>query len=321
MKANESLEEIKNDLVQVAEPNPTDLAEIVKRVVGSTPLREFGAKAGMSAATLSRIMNGKITRPLNVETLMNIVVSSDTSGKEMVNLYEEIAMANGMTSKSIQKKVFAEMEMEKQRNYHQSRAKKLMFMILLTTLAERGNWFNRQKDDLDLDGQGGYLKNITEIGLHYDTGMDIRYKEENYTWILWLFPYSEESYPSGNFDPKRIANQLVRELSPVFLADSWKPELYADAKLTFCFANEALFECFCNALSGAKLNNRFSAILIDLNGIRYSKEELFHSANYPNTISLFSLPKVLSITDDISDVAEEITENEFIIYDEENGEE
>ena len=32
MKANESLEEIKNDLVQVAEPNPTDLAEIVKRV-------------------------------------------------------------------------------------------------------------------------------------------------------------------------------------------------------------------------------------------------------------------------------------------------
>lgn len=316
MKANESLEYIKNDLVQVAEPNPTDLAEIVKRIVGSTPLREFGNKAGMSASTLSRIMNGKITKPLNAETLMNIVESTGTSGKEMVDLYEEMAKANGMMSKVIQKKMLQEMKMEKHQIILRKNVKELMFTILLARLAERGNWVNAQKDDFDLDVQGGCLKNITEMGIRYDTRMDITHEGEHYTWILWLFPHSEEDFPRGGFNPKSLANQLVRGLSPVFLADSWQPELYVDTKLTFCFADEAVFESFCNVLSGAKLNNRFSAILIDPKELRIFKEELFPSSNYPNSISLFSFPPMMNITDEISDVAEEVAENDYLIYEE-----
>lgn len=320
MNTNEALKFLKNDLVQVTEPNPAEIAEIVKHVIGGTSLREFGAKVGISASTLSRIINGKITKPLNAETLMKIVESSGTSSKDMITLYEEIARANGMTSTVIQKKMLREMEIEKYRDKLRSTVKDTIYTVLLAKLAERGNWVNRQKEDYDLDVQAGFLKNITEMGILYDTRMDITHEGEHYTWILWLFPYSREDYSSGSFKPRRLANQLVRELSPVFLTDSWKPELYADAKLTFCFADEDLFNYFCHILSAAKLNNRFSAVLTNPKDLRYLKEELFPSANYPNCISLFSLPPVLSITDEISDVAEEITENNYLIYDEENEE-
>ena len=314
MNANESLELIKNDLVQVTEPNPAEIAEIVKRVVGGTPLREFGAKAGVSASTLSRIINGKITKPLTVETLMNIVVSAGASSKETAALYKEMARANGMMSRSEQKVLKNHMELRKQREELHGSVKAMISTVIIARLAERGVSINPEGDDNAFVMAGGYIKNITEMGIRYDFGMDIESKMERYTWIFWAFPQSEDDYSDGSFNPRALSNQLMRELSSIFLADSWKPELYAAAKLTFCFVDWQLFECFCHLLAGAKLHNRFSAILIDPEDYFVKEERLFESADYPNSESLFNLPPVMSITQDIDDVAEEITGNDFLIF-------
>ena len=109
-------------------------------------------------------------------------------------------------------------------------------------------------------------------------------------------------------------------MSPVFLADSWTPDLYSEAKITFCFVSWQLFECFCHLLNGAKLNNRFSAILIDKDALNVQEERILPSASFPDSTSLFDLPPVMSITHDSADVAEEITGEDFLIFDE-DGEE
>jgi len=319
MKASEALELIKNDLVQVTEPDPEELAEITKRAIGSTPLREFGAKAGVSASTLSRIMNGKITKPLTAETLLNIVVSSVAAAEEPSALLKELARANGMMSRSEQKALHQHLGLRKQRDQLHVSVKRVMSTTLLARLVERGVGLNGDGDD-DFDVGGGYIKNVTEMGIRYDFRLDVESKSEKYTWVIWAFPQSEDDYSDGNFNPRQLASQLVRELSPVFLADSWTPDLYSAAKITFCFVDWQLFECFCHLLNGAKLNNRFSAILIDQEALNIQEERILPSASFPDSTSLFDLPPVMSITHDSADVAEEITGEDFLIFDE-DGEE
>ena len=319
MKAAEALELIKNDLVQVTEPDPEELAEITKRAIGSTPLREFGAKAGVSASTLSRIMNSKITKPLTAETLLNIVVSSDVASEEPSALLRELARANGMMSRSEQKALHQHLGLRKQRDQLHVSVKRAMSTTLLARLAECGVGLNGDGND-GFDVGGGYIKNVTEMGIRYDFRLDVESESEKYAWVIWAFPQSEEDYSDGSFNPRQLASQLMRELSPVFLADSWTPDLYSEAKITFCFVDWQLFECFCHLLNGAKLNNRFSAILIDQEALNVQEERILPSASFPDSTSLFDLPPVMSITHDIADVAEEITGDDFLIFDE-GGEE
>ena len=146
--------------------------------------------------------------------------------------------------------------------------------------------------------------------------MDVESESEKYAWVIWAFPQSEEDYSDGSFNPRQLASQLMRELSPVFLADSWTPDLYSEAKITFCFVDWQLFECFYRLLNGAKLNNRFSAILIDQETLDVQEERILPSAGFPDSTSLFDLPPVMSITHDSADVAEEITGEDFLIFDE-----
>ena len=314
MSASEALELISSDLVQVTEPDPDELAEVVKRAIGPTPLREFGAKAGVSASTLSRIMNGKITKPLTVETLLNIVVSSTVSSNDSALLLE-LARANGMMSKSEQHTLRQHMGLRKQRDELHRSMKKVMSTTLLARLAERGVALNNDGDGEDFDVGGGYIKNVTENGIRYDYRLDVESQTEKYTWVLWAFPQSEEDYSDGSFNPRQLANQLLKELSPVFLADAWTSDLYTEAKLTFCFVDWQLFEIFCHLMDGSKLNNRFSAILIDQDALSVKEERFFPSANFPNSTSLFDLPPVMSITHDSADVAEELTGDDFLIFD------
>ena len=319
-KAQKALDVIQKDFVQVTEPNPEELAEIVKAIIGDTPLREFGAKAGLSASTLSRIINGKILKPMSAETLLNIVVSSDVDEARHVDLYRELARANGMMSRSEQQVLQRHMELRKQREELHGSVKQMISTVVLARLAERGVGIHSDEGDDAFDVAGGYIRNITELGIRYDFRLDLESETEKYAWVLWAFPQSEDDYSDGSFNPRALANQLMRELSPVFLADSWKPDLYAEAKLTFCFVDWQLFECFCHLLDGAKLNNRFSAILIDSESLYVKEERVFESADYPDSESLFDLPPVMSITQDNDDVAGELTGNDFLIFEDEGEE-
>ena len=137
-KAQKALDVIQKDFVQVTEPNPEELAEIVKAIIGDTPLREFGAKAGLSASTLSRIINGKILKPMSAETLLNIVVSSDVDEARHVDLYRELARANGMMSRSEQQVLQRHMELRKQREELHGSVKQMISTVVLARLAERG---------------------------------------------------------------------------------------------------------------------------------------------------------------------------------------
>ena len=248
-----------------------------------------------------------------METLLNIVVSSTVSSNDSALLLE-LARANGMMSRSEQHTLRQHMGLRKQRDQLHRSMKKVMSTALLARLAERGVTLNNDGDEEDFDVGGGYIKNITEDGIRYDFRLDIETQTEKYAWVMWAFPQSEEDYSDGSFNPRRLANQLLRELSSVFLADSWKPDLYAEAKLTFCFVDWQLFEIFCHLMDGAKLNNRFSAILIDPEALSVNEERFFPSANYPDCTSLFDLPPVMSFTHDFADVAEELTGDDFLVF-------
>jgi len=309
---NEALELIKNDLVQVTDPDPDELAEVVKKLIGSTPLREFGARIGVSAATLSRIINGKISKPLPVNTLFSIVLNTDNDSDETGTLFWQLARANGMMSQAEQRSIRQYIGLSKKRAKIHANIKKMMSMTLIAGLAVRGVSINGEGDGEEYIADGGYIKNVTEMGLRYDFRFYVDTTDSKYTWVLWAFPQSEEDYSDGSFDPRSLASKLLRELSPVFLADSWIPDLYNEMKLSFCFVDRQLFECFCNLVADAKLNNRYSAILVDIDEIDIKEERVFISAIYPDSKSLFDMPRITNTT--IADFEEGLSEDDFLIY-------
>ena len=71
----------------------------------------------------------------------------------------------------------------------------------------------------------------------------------------------------------------------MFLTDAWKgTNTSLPDKVSFCFTDENLFTKFCQMMEKAKLNNMFSAILIDTSVPAVVKETSFDSPFHKHTI-------------------------------------
>ena len=99
------------------------------------------------------------------------------------------------------------------------------------------------------------------------------------------------------------------------------PELYKDYKISFCFADDTLYDLFLLSLSQAKFNNRFSAILINDGKCRFEEEHQFESADHSDETSLLDLPPTIGISYSDNGVVEELTGNDFIFIEDVDDEE
>ncbi len=313
------LRKIYLDTVQVTEPDVKKFAELFRQIIGDQTLREYGSKLEMSASTLSRMLNGKINKPLPSETLLKIVETSNVPKKDYLDLYKELARANGMMLKAEEHYIRQFINAFTQRNDMHKSVKELMSTIILARLAERGVAI-KGTENVDIFASSGCLKNVTELDIRYDFNLDVATKQQQFTWVFWTFPQTKEDFVKESFEPRNIANKLIKELSPVFLADAWNPKLYSETKISFCFVDGALFDNFCSLLTGAKLNNRFSAVLIDEDNCSIKNEYIFASADHINEKSLFDLPPVTSFTPSKSEGDKEIVD-EFVTFSEEGDQE
>ena len=73
---NGAIKVLKSDLVQVERPDEQEVASLVQKAKGKRTLKESADLTRISASTLSRIMNGKITRPLSLEIIVRIIWNS-----------------------------------------------------------------------------------------------------------------------------------------------------------------------------------------------------------------------------------------------------
>lgn len=298
---------LKDDFVLVSEPDAQEVASIVLNAKGEgRTMKEFAEATGISAPTLSRIANGKISKPMSVENMLRII---EKSVDESSANFFALVRANGYISKSEQKAIRDRQHVRKTRQGLQGTVKGLMSVVVKAAFVDRGC----SMDATMLEDNPGGLESIFGHVPKYDFNLRTEYKDDEFDWVFYLIPHSSEDYITEKFDIDKLGCQILRELSPIFMTDAWKPDLYADKKITFALIDRDLYEVFYEYLRYARFNNRFSICLLNTDTGRV-EETSFETANKKPNESLFDLPSIMSATFAEDGVTSEIIGNDFLFF-------
>lgn len=298
---------LEDDFVQVSDPDGDAIAAILLKAKGeSRTWKEYAEETGISAPTLSRWANGKISRPMSVENMLRII---DKSAEESAANFFELARANGYLSKTEQKAIRDRVEVRKQRKGVMVTVKSLMSLIIKAGLVDRGC----TTDATILDDNPGGLESLFESVPKYDFNLRTGYKDEEYDWMFFLMPQTAEDYATGKYSADKMICQIIRELSPIFMTDAWKPEMYKGTKISFGFIDRELHDLFYDYISKANLNNRFSVCMLNTDANKV-EETCFKSNIYDNSESPFDLPPILSMSMMGDGIADEIMVNDFLYF-------
>lgn len=292
-----TIEEL-NEYQQIRTPDLAQLAIYVNRAKGAErPMAQFAEDTGIGASTLSRIVNGKITKPLSKEVIIKIYECRYNPEDEY--LLEALARANGLMSPDYAVRVKAEDSFAAKRNADISRAN-MMKNSLVTGLAACGMPIGGIMNERIVRS----TQDIPAIFPRHRGDFTVKLLESQMLsgineWSFFLYPQLLEEDPNQRPD-RFTVRSIIERLTPWLLVDAWYPEQLRTNKFSFVFADEMLFSAFCEALQPAKLNNEMTVILMDRYDFSVLKEVwLPGQYNQLTHISVFEMP--MPISDDNSE--------------------
>ena len=224
------------------------IAKLVKEAKGTERnMATFAADSGISAPTLSRIVSGKITRPLSIETIKKIY---DAKSKAADLSVEDLLSANGYNSKS-NETGFSNRTMMCLNFIADAQGVKKIKNIILNALLDRGQTIKGlSKEDDSWSQRSPY-----GISLQYDFGLST----DDEVYDKWYFVIIDGKEPLQ----QKVVPAFFHRVSPIIALDSWEPEFFAKTKISFVFSNREAYSAFCEAYSHTPIKVLLSAILID----------------------------------------------------------
>ena len=285
-KIGEQVEALKAELTQYLRPDDQKVAELIRKAQGKRSQRQFASETGISTATLSRIQNGKTVEPLSIENIVRIAFNAEIKDSPTAM---ELAHASGYAEKSEITQYLRRKPLRNPRKQTFASASSLMRKALKTALDQCIDKGKYEAVMLDYNAISTLFE--TEIKSDYevlvygdipvgDDGMIFQYR-----WDFLFFPQRAEDFDQRGVPTSQLVRNIIRESSLVFLTDAWKgTNTSLPDKVSFCFTDENLFTKFCQMMEKAKLNNMFSAILIDTSVPAVVKETSFDSPFHKHTI-------------------------------------
>lgn len=238
----------REEMVQTYAPDKQKLAELVIRAKGKErTMAQFASDTGISAPTLSRIANGKISNPLSKELLEKIYAAKCGDADFTFDI---LLMANGMVDPKV---------VERGKNYVER----------FTSMREQGIALERHAKNAIVNAVIDRGITIQSIPPEFDCrrneapfGINLAYDFCLYvpseTHQLWYFDVIAGSRrtPTGTGNSFNHAARL-------FLLDAWTPEFLANQKTSFIFENKMMYEQFILRFKGAPIKSAVSTILIN----------------------------------------------------------
>lgn len=302
-----TIEEIRG-YQQLRTPDYAALANCVNRAKGpNRTMAQFAEDTGVSASTLSRIVNMNIKKPLSVDLIIKIFEKRAEQEDEF--LLESMAHANGLLSPAFAARVQARESMGLRRNAEINRELMMknaiiagvvacgmpIAQVINTPLMRRSELppiMPARVGDFVLRLQSD--KNISKVN----------------QWSFFLFPQIVEEPNDERRRPvQMVARYVLEKLSPWFVLDAWEPERLAGMKLSFAFVDAQLFEAFKEAVLNAKLHTEMTILLLDQ--VNYSVlTEVWIPGEYEQltNISVFQVPAPCDDGDNEYDYADDETE-------------
>jgi hypothetical protein len=93
-------------------------------------------------------------------------------------------------------------------------------------------------------------------------------------------------------------HRIIERYSYLFLQDAWEPESLCEKKVSFVFCERVFYDRFIECMSEAKLHNRMSAILIDIETEKVVEELSIVCSDFQDMDSPFSQPVIIDEPED-----------------------
>ena len=234
-------------------------------------LRDFSRDTGIALATLSRIINGQYTRPLDEVTLRRIAAGDQTNKKEA---FKNLMRANGyVTEDEFKTKLHMQRNLEFYREH--GRRKEEMKSIIIQELFDR-NYDVRKIDQSTCSGLE--MPGVFRIQRARDFG--IRASDKNLDWFFFVEPDINADPLSSDDDAEGFfLAGILEKYAPLFWLESENPELFENTKHTFVFADDIHFRSFIAIMSKKKYRHAFSAMFVDIESREIKDEEIFPRIN------------------------------------------
>lgn len=245
------------EFVSVRIPDKMLIASLINKAKGSRNMAQLAEVCGVSASTLSRAVNGKITKPMPVELIKSISEHAETKDDRF---FERLARANGLMPKE-------EFEVRNVRMSHRSNSL-IEERRMLETKAK-----NIIMNELFLRGIPVKLLSRDTASIHTTYGQRLPYNFAIETdlgkgkciWSFQIVPYTlPEVLGEGRIPVDFYLRRIMENMSGWFLTDAWEPELLKNRLHSFLFADSSIYLSFEDTLiGGPKLNSDISFITID----------------------------------------------------------
>ncbi len=307
-----TIEEIRG-YQQLRTPDYAALANCVNRAKGpNRTMAQFAEDTGISASTLSRIVNMNIKKPMAIDLIIKIF--EKRADQEDEYLLESMARANGLMSQDYAERLQARTSIMARRNDEINR-ELMMKNAIIAGVVACGMPVARVVNTPLLRKSELHPLQPSRVGdfvLMLQDGSNMAGVNQ---WAFFLFPQLiDESEDERRRPAYHNVRYILEKLNSWFVLDAWAPEYMAGMKLSFAFLDTQLFNQFCEAVQKAKLHTEMTILLLDQSNYSVLTEVWIPGEYQQMTnISVFQVPAPCSEGDDEYDdyVEDETEESEW----------
>ena len=247
------------EYLQITAPDKDRLSKMLNTCKGTDrTMAQYAEDSGVNASTLSRILNGKITKPLSYEML--VLIYDHKSGNADLS-FEQLALANGMKEKEAHEReksleLFYNDPIDKIERESEAQS------IIVNSLLLRGAMIQiESKPRRFYYNSPDYRPSTWGFYPMIDFVVNIMKSEGRKEWDFYC--YAKVLEEVTNEAATELANNIISMKMSFFLQDSWEPQLLEGIKSSFVLFEEKVFDAFVEQLKKAEIKSEVSAILID----------------------------------------------------------
>ena len=261
-------EERDTEYVQVRTPDIMRISEYVIKAKGiNRTMAQFAEDCGIGASTLSRIANGKISKPLSEDTVKAIYEHRAPESKIDLDMF---MLANGMRDKKEHERRASMGPHYSVREESMNRERQAKNAIV-AALLERDVPIVKVPDSLErrrADAPYG-------MRLYFVFAFYI----EDALQQLWYFDVNTYKTDEHNRPMGFFTDRLNGLFAKTFLVDAWEPDYFENQKTTFIFCDPTIYAYVVNQYKGAPINSAISVILVDTDNEKVVEETWLSNTN------------------------------------------
>ena len=254
------------EYIGVRIPDKMLIASLINEAKGSRTMAQLAEACNVSASMLSRVVNGKITKPMAVEVIRSIAENAETKSP---SFFERLARANGLMPKEQYEEREAQGKDKTRSRIEERRELETKAQnIIMTELLKRGIPVKL------MDWKDTELHSSCGQSLPFDFAIETDLGEGPIVWSFMIIPYTlgdvlgESNAPVGYYLRRSMQN-----MSGWFLTDAWEPELLENRLHTFLFVDGSVYMSFEDTVViGAKVNTDLSLVTLRMDEEKVSFE-------------------------------------------------